>query len=823
MTPGRTPACKRAGPFARRLPRLRLLALVLASVARPASAQEPDSWQGRQVSEVQVSEVEIVGLKTLNRDSVLHYLGLEPGRRFVPGQLDAGLQALWSTGLIDDVSSEVLADEASRKPAVRIVVTVIERPRLAAIVYPELERLVREELEGEIERRDIELEPGRPLRIDELYRLERALEELFAREGYPFARATPQFEPLADHTVKVRLQLERGARVIVGRVAFEGNHQLADRELRGALQELRSSDPLQRLLGPSVFDRSALDRDRERLRARYRDLGFKDVVIGEPRVTMDGGDGSGDGGGKRARADVTFPIDEGERWRLGEVSLEGNQLLGDQFLLGEIDLPSDGWLDAAAIDQARLRLSELYGSRGYVDARVEASLRERAHGEAGARADVVFEVDEGAFYRVGRIEFEGNSRTREGVLRRELGLYEGEVLDSTRLHAGLARLERSGTVELDPRQPLVLDYDGERRLVDVELRAREVDVFYPELGGGYSRTDGGRLRASLRVKNPFGLGEAFLLALVRGERESSSRLGFSLPWVSDRPQDLAFELFDEKLDFEFPGENGERSQAGARLSYRFRLGDRADAYATYTYLDQEDSVASSGSVLEQRRRSALRLGLRFDDHDHPIEPTRGRRLHVSLEYAGGPLGGQVSTLEPRLELTLSRPQQLGRLRSLARLNFEAGWIEPLDQGAGGPSSLSPFDRYFLGGENSLRGFPLRSIRLRDPATAATLLDEYGQPRGGDSFFQLNLEYHLIPRGPVRLVLFTDLGQVLDGRSSLSLDPLRASAGLELRVRVPKLRLPLRLIYAEDLNPLAGLTPADQQAFDRFGFSLGINF
>ena len=228
-------------------------------------------------------------------------------------------------------------------------------------------------------------------------------------------------------------------------------------------------------------------------------------------------------------------------------------------------------------------------------------------------------------------------------------------------------------------------------------------------------------------------------------------------------------------------------------------------------------------AFEFNRRSVTAT-YQFDSHNSRLEPTQGKRLVASLEYAGGPLGGESFFIRPSLNAAITVPLTNRGLRTVGRANIQLGYIQPFgEDGAGNVRELFFLDRYLLGGENSLRGFAFRSIWVRDPETGRTLLDRNGFPQGGNKSVVINLEHHTLVNGPFRVVTFFDAGNVYGDDQDVDFNHMRMSAGIELRVNVPILGAPLRFIYATNLNPLDNLGGVDRERFDSFDFSIGTSF
>jgi outer membrane protein insertion porin family len=511
---------------------------------------------------------------------------------------------------------------------------------------------------------------------------------------------------------------------------------------------------------------------------------------------------------------ITVPVEEGDRWRLGGVGFTGNKEISDDRLLRLFDRPGSGWLGSRFVEEGVEQVRDLYGRDGFMTARIEPVLVERE----ARTADVIVRIDEGERYRIGRIEVEGNTDTRDKVIRRELAVQEGEILNATALRRSLLRLGQLEFFEVDDQEPVRFELDEEEQRVDLTLRGREADPPKLFFGGGYGRTHGlfGEVRYTSR--NFRGRGETLFANLQTGADLTQAQLGYTVPWLLDRRQTLGGELFlrDETLDAG-GGESLMRDLSGARLSWGRRLGLFQTLTLGYTYQDVLDSrsrqTEAGDPVLQSidRELSSLTLGYLLDRVDSRFQPTRGLRLSGSLEGAGGALGGDGRHLRSRVALNLFQPLGGRKPRFVLGFNIAGGAIRPL-----GGTDLSFNDRFFRGGDGSLRGFEALSIYPRDE-NGQPLLDGEGFLLGGDRFLEAALELHLPLNDVLRLVLFADGGNVWSEGQSVGLSSLRHSAGLELRVTTPLFPQPLRFIWAENLSPVAG------DRFDSFQFSFGAGF
>ena len=585
------------------------------------------------------------------------------------------------------------------------------------------------------------------------------------------------------------------------------------------MKKTSETGPISRILKKDVYNPATLQEDLDKVRDLYRGSGYKNVVIGEPQIEVRATNPDATPEQQRRRMFITVPIEEGERWRFGEVTVEGNSIYSDQLLLRAFQNRPGQWLRSKLIDDAVKGVDELYKNTGYIFARVEPELVEKP----GNVADVILHVTEGDQFRVGRIEFEGNARTKDKVLRRELRVQEGGLMNIGGVRNSIFKVNQLGYFKLDEEEPVDFDPDTESKQVDLVFKGEEAERTELQFGGGWSEFDQFFGQFSVNTKNFLGRGEQVGVSAQVGRFRNFFDLSYYVPWFMDRPQSIGLRAFDQDLDFEtFTAENRnqfvQRSQ-GAIATYGRNLG-----------LFQSLSVSYNRSVYEQRAavlddtdpnnddlvfadidNSSLRPAYVYDSRDNPFEPTRGRRLALSVEYAGGVLGGDNYFVRPEIGVTLFQPFNTAPVRTVFAFNAEAGYVDPFDG-----RELSILERYFMGGENSIRGHSYRSIFLREP-DGDPVLDELGLTQGGDKFLQINAEYHFLVGGPFRVLLFADAGNVFGEGDSYDLSRLRYTAGVELRVLVPVFGAPLRFIYSNNLDPLPG------DRFQEFQFSIGTSF
>lgn len=783
-----------------------LAAACLIGTLAPAAPLGAQIYDGQPIVELTFE-----GLQTLSDQTLRFYLGLEEGGSHTADSLNSKVHLLWSRDLIDDISITTEAVEGG----VKMHIAVAERPTLGAVEYQGLKRLDRTDINDRITRDGIRAREGDPLSEGELYRLKAAIEELYSERGFRLAEANYVIDESLSGEKRVIFAVDEGDKVRIEDITFEGNTVFSDGRLRWAMKKTKESGFITKLLSKDVFEEAKFDEDLDNVRRVYRKAGYKNLVIGEPKIEIQAmRPEAATSKEQRRRMVITVPVEEGQRWKLGEITIEGNDKFSDELLLTQFDKPKGGWLRSSVIDKGVEAVNEVYRNTGFLFATIGSELIERDN----EVADLIVKVDEGDQYRVGRIEFSGNVKTKDKVIRRELGVQEGRILSSGALRNSILRVRQLEFFKINEDEPVAFDFDSEKKTVDLLLKGEEGSRTELLFGGGFSEIDGFFGQLQFRTRNFLGRGETVGISLQSGRRQDVFDLSYSIPWWLDRPQNLGLQVFQRKLDYELlDGQEFFQDTKGGTLTYGRRLTLFATLSASYTRfesVDRRSQFNTLGDIVTQefgRNVSSMRLLYSMDRRDSRLTPTQGMRYQASIDYSGGVLGGSSDYVRPRGTFSFFKPFTSPRFTTVAAVNVEAGFIEPF---AG--EELFFNDRFYLGGESTLRGHRFRSIWVREK-DGTTRLDPQGFPIGGDSFLQLNFEYQLLVGGPFRILGFLDAANVFAKDQSLSLEDLRRTSGIELRVNIPAFGAPLRFIWSSNLDPF------DDDSFDSFRFSVGAGF
>ena len=790
--------------------------------ATPADAQ-PSAMAGRTIE-----SIEFHGLQSLSEETLLFYLGLEPGKPLDEVELNNHLRELWDRSLVDDIEVDATPSGPSDQ-GVKLVITVQERPVLRSIDYQGLKRISKTDIQDKLSGQRIRVREAEPMSLGELQRVKTLIEEMYAEKGYRFAQARYTVEDVGPNEKRVIFSVDEGNRVRIADIQFEGNQVFSDIRLQLAMKKVKESGLITRMMKKDIYDPAKLQEDLDKVRDVYRAAGYKNAVIGEPvievRALKPNAVKTKD---QKRRMFISVPIEEGDRWKLGEVSIEGNEVYSDQALLRAFKSRPSSWLRAKLVDEGVKAIEDTYHNTGYIYANVEPELVEKD----GKVADLVVHVQEGEQFKVGRIEFEGNDRTMDKVLRRELRLYEGGVVNVGAVRNSVLKIKQLGYFDLNEEDPVAIEPDVEKKLVDLLFKGKEADRTELQFGGGWSELDGFFGQFAVNTKNFLGRGEQVGVSYQSGRYRDFFDLSYYIPWFLDRPQSIGIRAFNQDLNYNLYDATQRlvRSSQGAILTYgrNFRLFQSASiSYNRSRYEDTERIIwpdtgvppgpddPKPGDIIETTSEidsSSLRPLYVIDSRDHPFEPTRGQRFSLGVEYAGGFLGGENYFIRPELSYSAFVPVSNYPTRTVFAINVEGGLVDPF-----GGRDLPTLERFYLGGENSIRGHRFRSLFLRKPNGDPVVDEQTGVILGGDSFMQVNLEYHFLLGGPFRLIMFGDAGNVFGKGQTFDLSNLRYTAGAELRILLPVFGAPLRFIYAVNLDE----KPKD--SFEDFQFSIGTSF
>ncbi len=775
----------------------------------------------------EIVDIVVEGGKTVTMDTVSYYLDIYPGDLLDREALAAGYHRLWESGLFEKIEIEV---EPVEEDQVVLYVVVNERPFVTTVDFEGNKKLNDNDLKDKLDERGIDVPRNVPLRMAQLSQIETTLKEIYDSEGYRSAIIDFKVEEVAPNKRKVVYLIDEGGKVKIASIDFVGNEVFSDSKLRGALKKTKQTGLTQMFGGKTVYLDESWDEDRDNLRKFYLNRGYKDVKIGQPTLELIAKNPDAETLKKQEyRLHITIPIEEGEPYIMGTLAVEGVKVFNAEAMPRMFEVKPGHRYSYKAIEEGMEKLQELYHNSGYIYAYANQVLEDRE--DEDHVVDVVIDVFEGDRYSLGRLEFAGNTTTRDKVLRREFRLPEGAQMAMGVFRSSVFKVNALGYFKLE-EEPLEFDFDDEAKRVNVVVKGQEVGRNDIQFGAGYSELDGFFAQAQFNTRNFMGRGNTLGVSLQLGRRSDFYTLSYTEPYFLDRRILLGGSIFKTSLDYiDFY-----RETTGATLSTGLGVGTFSSVSALISFEDvfSEFAVQRGGFVGEptgghdrpvdpppiepgdrevaretlEGRVAAISPSYNVDSRDDPFDPNRGKRFNARIRFAGGPMGGDYDYIRPNISWT----QFLAITgKFIFAYRGEAGIFYPYND-----SEIPLYERYRLGGDRTLRGLPQYSVLPRTEE-GRYFLTPSGSRMGGDRYWLANFELQYRIGGPVKLVAFTDLGNTYHEDQGWDLALYRHSVGLEMRIFLPIFQAPIRFIYGVNLDPFP-----DEESSD-FQFSIGTTF
>jgi outer membrane protein insertion porin family len=789
------------------------LLLALVALAPRALAQDWREFEGKTVTAVLFPN-----LDKLHPDEVRGIISTRPNRPFSAETLAADLARLYRSGQfgspgpgVPPVSVVVTADPAN---AANVIVefTVHERQRVVRVVIEGARDLDEEDVTEAIKTK-----PGDLLDPFQLERDVRAVRDLLLGEGYPMAEVTHRESPReSGEGMDVFFTLRAGPKVHVEEIVFDGARQLDPDDIMSATGPDALETKEQEVFGfkeKGIYKPEAFRRDLEKIARWYRSQGYLDaqVYLLEEKFNLAGDE-----------LTLIVGIEEGIRYHVRQVAIEGNTVISEERLLRELGTrPGRPFLGDDLAEAVR-RIRHLYGQRAYVHCDVDVDQRYDAE---RCLIDLAFRITEGPKVRVDEVRIEGNDKTREEVIRRELSFYPGEYFDADEVEASINRLGRLRYFE-DVR----VDFEpgSEAGREDLVLRVRESRTGSIIVGGGVSTAAGffGNIALTQRNFDLFdlpesvqdffeghaftGAGQSFTISLSPGRQRSSYSVEFIEPWLFGYP--IIFGVEASARDRQ--REDWLETRRGGRVTLGYRITQDLIFRATYRIervrvSDLElDAVPDALEVAGTNYVGSVRASLGYDQNliDPQFVVYGGYAASIYYEWADRGLAGDFRFHRAGGSANWQTTffAWPGDHKWVFQLRGDVGWEESLER-----ADVPIFERFFAGGPNSLRGFRFRTVgpQNNDKPIGGNWL----AVGGPEVSFPLALD---ILRG----VVFIDAGGVVSRTRDFDDDDnIRVAAGFGFRLRVPVFPAPVALDFAW---PLRKRRDDDAQVFS---FSVGFGF
>lgn len=759
---------------------------------------------GQETTSPVVGKLEVVfdGPANVSEQVVRANMQTKEGVPFDQAQLDRDIRSLYRTGLFDFIEFK---RQPGAKGSIDLTVEVLPKFRVSSVVFSGNARVKNRRLAKETKTKLNSAIDERQIKEDA-----DAIRHYYQKSGYNQAAV--------DYTVErnnetgfgvVTFKIEEGFKVHISAIKFTGNDHASNRKLRKQMATKEWSW-FSWLTSSGRYRDDDFQADIERLRDYYRDLGYLDVEVDPSAVRLNYP--------SRSKLRITIPVVEGRRYNVGEVTITGNKLYSTEELMSVIKQKQGSIFAPTFIDRDRIALEEYYGKDGYLDAR--AHLTRKPNLETG-NIDIEYAMTESEKFHVESIRIEGNTKTKSVVILRELNLGPGDVFNVKRMNISKMRLENTRFFENPVNvTPESTNIPGRKNLKISVKEARTGNITF---GAGFSSLDNVVIFTELTQSNFDlfnrkslfqGAGQKFRLRLQVGARSSQAILSFEEPWLFQRELALGFSVY--RTSTSYRNQVYDEIRAGLEVYLRKRLIELIEGRLSYTLekveISDVDATAPNflkpppvGQLESEQTVSKLGLQLLRDTRDRLIDTSRGNRVEIITEVAGGPFGFDASYY--RLELRGAQYfPTFEAQRQVLSLIARGGIIDAY----GDSKSVPYFDRFFLGGPSSLRGFGYREVGPKDPTGATT------EPYGGGSYGFFSAEYTMDIVEPIRFAVFYDAGFV--NVDAYDFDPSNYNDNFGFGLRIQIAGAPLSLDFGIPIT-------SDKTNDDglQFNFSFGTRF
>jgi outer membrane protein insertion porin family len=749
---------------------LGLLAGITATFAAPGSVIAQQTQPQRLVE-----SVDIIGNRRLRKDDILYYIQTRPGDPYNVEQVERDYQTLLSLTFFDKTATRVLTENGPRG-GVNIIFEVKELPIIRDLTFEGLKSVQESDVLKAFRERRVGVSKESTYDPVKVRAAMRVIKELLAAGGHPNATIEERTEEVSATSLAITFDINEGDRVRVVDIQFEGNTVFSDGSLRGAMKYVKESGLITRFKSADILDREKLEFDLRMVDNYMRSRGYLQARHGEPRVESVGRRRTGfpvlplpflssvDEGLR-----VTVPIVEGKVYRLGDFKVEGNSIFSEDQIRAVIGLNKGDIANGEKVSKGLFEnLKKFYGQQGFIEYTAEPvpTFKENPQNPNEGIVDFNVTIEEGKQFTLRRLEFVGNTFTRDNVLRREVLINEGDIYNDAYWEYSVVKLNQLGYFNpIDKDKDIDRRTNDEEATVDLSLKVSERGRQQISFNGGISGIGGSFFGLEYSTNNLLGRGEVLSFNVAAGNRQRSFQFSFTEPYIRDRPISAGFSIFAFSQKFFGEGTflsqniNAQEDLLGSQFNFndineenlftrdsyggsifvsaplsefyrkrRFTQFSRIGASYQLSLSSVKDPAANSDPnnpasfipvIYDQPNIITSRgtLTFSYDTRNASIDPTSGRELSAAIALAG--LGGDVRTYQPTLSYTQffpvrrkksERPEVFG-FRIIAGTVGSFATTEKVRTAnslafVGG---VPIFERFFLGDEFTIRGYNVRSI------------------------------------------------------------------------------------------------------------------
>ncbi len=700
------------------------------------------------------------GNRRIDSGAILRKIQTKTGDAYDPSVLREDLKAIYQMGYFDDVQIDVKDGEVGKI----ITFRVVEKPAITSLTYTGIDELDEEDVTAVVSIKENAI--LNPARVNESAA---AIQTLYKSKGYYNTVVTPEITYPTDETAAVRFVIDEGEKIYIKEISFEGNTSFDDDDLEDVI-ETSTKGLFSWLTESGLLNRDLLNQDSTRIVAFYNNNGFLEARVGEPEITQEG-----------EWLYIKFIIEEGPRFKVGTVDITGDLISDKDVFLDMLEIRDAEYLSRQTLREDIIRITDYYAEQGYAFAEARPQLDKST---SGSRVDIILDIDRGDLVYINRISIRGNSRTRDNVIRRELEIAEGGVFNTKGIRDSTRRLQRLDffeEVNITPEPAL----DPSKMNIGIDVKEKSTGQF--SIGAGYSSVDNLILLGEISENNFLGMGHRLALSANIGGKSSRYNLSWTNPRINDSQVSVGTDLFNWEREYD----DYTKESKGAALRFGHPLWEEWRMYESYSYTDTDLSdVAEDASFIIRESQnvpvtSAVKVSFVRDTRDRLYGATEGSRNSLSVKYAGGPLGGDSQFTKAEGSSSWYFPIVYDTVFHVLGAVGQA-WENEDDK-------LPVYERFYLGGINTIRGHEFRKVSPIDPET--------GDRVGGDQMWYVNTELviPLLKEQGFYGVLFVDAGNSI--ATDVDWDDTSTAVGTGVEIRWLSPIGPLRLVWGFNPDPL----------------------
>lgn len=705
-----------------------------------------------------IKSIDVKGGKKISEVTIHSKIKSKVGDRFSKTVVTEDIKRIHRIGYFEDVRVDIDFFEGG----VKLIFILEEKPTIVSIDIQGNDELKEEDI-----KEYVTITPGAISNLSLITDNVKNIVSFYQSEGYWLARVVPVIKEISDDVVALTFQIDEGPEVAVKEITIEGNRALTKKKIKKVM-ETEEKGFFSFFTNSGLYREDQIRVDIQSIKSLYQNNGYSFASVSEPSITL---------GPKKRKLYIKIAISEGEQYRIGKIGIEGNELFPEEDLYEKLKTTPGEIFDRSLLRKDIDALLDMYMDKGYARADIDPDVRINNEEKT---ADITFAVTQGNIFRIGRIHIEGNTKTRDKVIRREMRLDEGNIFNKNLLKRSFQRINNLNYFENVDVQP---EPRVEENLMDINIDVKEKLTGMISLGGGYSSIDKFMLMGEITQTNLFGKGLSLKLKGDFSARRTNYNVSLRDPWFMDKPVSASIGLYKEQVEYT----DYDKKATGGSIGFGKELSEYVGGNISYTLEDVEiTEIADDASSLikeqeGQKITSSISPSIWRDTRDNYIDPTTGSRYSLALEIAG--LGGDNYFHKSLFSSSWYIPAKWNTTLGLrGRFGYAAGFND---------KGLPLYERFYVGGISSVRGLGFGEGGPRNAE---------GEKNGGNKELLFNAEwiFPITPEIKLKGVLFVDYGAAFDDHKNINMSDMRYTTGFGIRWLSPF--GPIRLEWGFNLDP-----------------------